>query len=69
MELGVLGLSNNEIGIFLYQSEAEKTNQAIKPIFKYDYDINDPKFAIIITIFFPMIFLAFFLSFSYNISV
>ena len=32
MEFGVSGLSNNEIGILLYQSEAEKVNKAITSI-------------------------------------
>ena len=32
MEFGVLGLSNNEIGILLYQSEAETINYDIKNI-------------------------------------
>ena len=30
MEFGVLGFSNNEIGILLYQNEAEKINKAIE---------------------------------------
>ena len=32
MKMKVLGLSNNGIGIILYQSEAEKINKAIKSI-------------------------------------
>ena len=32
MDLGALGLSNNEIGILLYRSEAERNNKAIKSI-------------------------------------
>ena len=32
MEIRVSGLSNNEIGILLYQNEAEKINKAIKSI-------------------------------------
>ena len=32
MDFLLLGLSNNEIGIFLYQCEAEKSNKAIAPI-------------------------------------
>ena len=32
IEFGVLGVSNNEIEILLYQFEAEKTHKAIKSI-------------------------------------
>ena len=32
MKIGVLGFGNNEIVILLYQSEAEKINEAIKSI-------------------------------------
>ena len=32
MTMSVLGLGNNEIGILLYQTEAEQINKAIKSI-------------------------------------
>ncbi len=51
------GLLNNEIGILLYQIEAEKTITLLKVLFKYIFTMNGPKMAIIITINFPIIFL------------
>ena len=57
MEMSSFDVQNNEIWILLYQSEAGKIKQAIKPIFKYYYYICCPKIAISITIFVPMIFL------------
>ena len=48
MEFGVLGVSNNEIGILLYQNEAEKMQKKwIKPLkvsFKYISPIFGPNF-------------------------
>ena len=34
MKISSFDISNNEIGILLYQCEAEKINKAIKPILK-----------------------------------
>ena len=55
MEFGVLGFSNNEIGILLYQSEAEKTTKLLKVLFKHIPPIFGPKIAIIISVIVPKI--------------
>ena len=62
MEFAVLGFSNNEIRILLYQYGAEKSIKLLKLLFKYIFTINGPEMTIIIPIIRPMIFLWF----SYN---
>ena len=52
MEFGVSGLSHNEIGILLYQSEAENSINLLKVLFKYISTINGPKMAIFVSVFF-----------------
>ena len=47
MKMSSCDIQNNEIGILLYQSEAEQIQEAIKLILKYDDYINDPKHTII----------------------
>ena len=44
MEFEVLGFENNEIGILLYQNEAEKINKAIKSIIQIHFPHIWPKF-------------------------
>ena len=43
MEFGALGLSNNEIGILLYQNGAEKLTKIVKILFEYNIQHIWPK--------------------------
>ena len=59
MEMSSFDVSNNEIGILLYQSEAGKINKAIKPIISinslYKLATNRHNYSYIVSYNFPII--------------
>ena len=55
MGFGVLGLSDNEIGILLYQSEAGKSSKLLIILLKYNFTRKRPTIAIICMVMFNMI--------------